>query len=553
MSRKMTISAALMMASLTATSFGATQPAAGDPISGLTPAELEAFNNGKVAFEKSFLPEEGLGPIFNKESCANCHSGPAIGGASSQFVTRFGYMDDKGGFFDPLAGLGGSLQQVSAISPECEELIPDAANVTAQRITPPIFGAGFVEAIEDADIHANVGNQSNGVTGVVRTVVPLEGGDPTPGRFGWKLGVPTMRTFSGDAFLNEMGITNELVPDENAPNGDAALLALCDMVADPEDVTDENNKTFVDKFTDFQRFLAPPPQTPKSGMTGEALFNQVGCNVCHIAEWTTADDPEVEDAIRDKTFRPYSDFLLHDAGSAGDFIGDGPVLPTEIRTTPLWGIALSGQNWHDGSINGDFDARMLEAISRHGAFGAEAKFAHDSFFGAGKKGGGLSPAEQQQVIDFLQSLGRREFDADINNTIDLVDFLDFKACFGAGGVTPDDACAIHDIDQDGDVDLDDFADFVTVYVGDLGDCNNNGTTDLEEILLGAADANNDGLLDDCQCLADLSGDGMVDSQDLNIVLGAFGMSGAGDINGDFQTNSIDLNLILGAFGQACPE
>jgi hypothetical protein len=62
-------------------------------------------------------------------------------------------------------------------------------------------------------------------------------------------------------------------------------------------------------------------------------------------------------------------------------------------------------------------------------------------------------------------------------------------------------------------------------------------------------------VDPCSCPADLNGDGVVNFNDLNAVLSAFGQNGAGlpgDLNGDGVVNFSDLNEILSAFGSACP-
>ena len=82
------------------------QPAMGDPLPGLTPAQLDRFQKGEVEFQHILSAGEGLGPIFNDTGCAQCHSTPRAGGGSDITVTRFGA---KGPPFDPLASLGGSL------------------------------------------------------------------------------------------------------------------------------------------------------------------------------------------------------------------------------------------------------------------------------------------------------------------------------------------------------------------------------------------------------------------------------------------------------------
>ena len=309
----------LLLASVAAPLLGQSpQPKMGAPLDGLTAAQMQAFEDGRVDFSTPLNPAQGLGPIFNQVSCANCHNNP-VGGPGGTTVTRFGYDDGKGGF-DPLSGLGGSLLQQGAINPAAVEVVPAAANVTAQRVTPSVLGAGLIEAIVDADIEANETTPPNSnVSGRVHWVTPLE--DPTgpqrAGRMGWKAQLATVLSFSGDAAQNEMGLTIRLLPTENAPNGNLALLTAYDTVADPEDAPDANGLEFIDRITNFQRYLAAPPQTPRSGMAGEAVFNSVGCAACHVSTWTTSNDPSIEAAIRNKAIKPYT-CLLYTSPSPRD-------------------------------------------------------------------------------------------------------------------------------------------------------------------------------------------------------------------------------------------
>jgi len=413
---------------------------------------LSRFDAGKALFNTGLTAAGGLGPIFNQDSCASCHSNP-IGGSGTIVVTRFGFNDPKAGGFDPLSDLGGSLLQHSTISTPCAETIPVQANVTANRVTPTILGFGLVESVDDADLQAAEFLPPPGISGRAHIVEALEApGVPRVGRFGWKSQVATLLTFSGDASLNEMGLTNRLVTTENAPNGDMGLLAACDTVADPEDGPDGEGFDFIDRVTHFQRFLAPPPQTPRSGMTGEGLFNSIACSACHTPAFTTRDDPALEDALRNKVIRPYSDFLLHDMGLNADFIEQGGAGASEIRTPPLWGLRTRDPLWHDGRVaGGTFDSRMRDAIMLHDALGSEAQASKLAF-------DGLSTTDQGAVVAFLDSLGRVEFDHDGDNDVDLDDHTTFEGCFTGPGVfyTADDPCAISDADRDGDVDSDDF-------------------------------------------------------------------------------------------------
>ena len=478
----------------------APQPKMGQPLAGLTSAQLQAFDDGRNDFGTPLDNAGGLGPIFNQVSCANCHNNP-IGGPGGTKVTRFGYDDGKGGF-DPLTALGGSLLQSGAIDPAAVESVPAAANVTAQRVTPSALGAGLIEAIPDADIVANETNPpSANVSGRVHWVQPLE--DPTgplrAGRMGWKAQVATVLTFSGDAALNEMGLTNRLVPTENAPNGNLALLAQYDTVPDPEDGPDGNGLHFIDRITNFQRYLAAPPQTPKSGMTGETIFNSVGCADCHVSTWTTANDPSLEPAIRNQTIKPYSDFLLHDMGIAADFIADGGAFTSELRTPSLWGVRSRTALWHDGRVvGGTLESRVLGAggiIDLHASLGSESRPSALAFQA-------LSSADQLAVVAFLDSLGRAEFDSNGDNQLDEVDLAAFVETMGGGPITPDDPAAVFDINQDGFVDVLDRDAFALVYEVD---CNNNGVNDLADVVFGGFDDANENLIPDgCEhCQTDL--------------------------------------------------
>ncbi len=525
----------------------------GDPVHGLTQAQLQRFFNGQIDYNHTFTPEEGLGPIFNKASCGNCHTNP-LGGPGSQTVTRFGLAGKDG--FDPLEHLGGSLLQALAISESCMEVVPVEANHVVSRVTNGAMGYGLIEAIADADLLANRDAQPIAQRGVAHMVEAFEDPRSAPlrvGRFGWKAQVATILTFSADAAQNELGLTNRFLPDENAPNGDLALLAACDLVPDPEDGPDAQGSHFIDRVTDFQRYLAEPPQTPRSGMSGEAIFMSVGCGVCHTPAFATSTRRGLESALAGKTIRPYSDFLLHDMGINADFIVQGAGTEQLMKTPPLWGVRKRDPLWHDGRVAaGTFESRMEAAIALHGGFGSQGIPSANAY-------AAMSASDKSKMLAFLDSLGRTEFDADGDDDVDLFDFASFKSCFGGGPYTPDDACAIHDIDQNGLVDITDAASFLIAWGGPRRDCNSNGVTDLIDILNGAPDANNNGIPDSCEptCASDVNGDGNVNVTDLLAVIGTWGGCPAvpspcvGDINGDQQVNVTDLLAVIGAWG-ACP-
>src|SRR6185436_1703908 len=259
----------------------------GDPLLGVSASEMGAFLDGKDEFREVEEAPEGLGPTFNLDGCAACHNRPAVGGGSRIVETRFGRIEND--VFDPLAGQGGSLLQERANDPACAEVVPANANVAALRQTTPLFGAGLVEAIPDAQISARADDEAlldPGVAGRTHLVTSVSDGEVHVGRFGWKAQQALLLDFSGDAYVNEMGITNRLFPQENAPNGDLGLLASCDTVADPEDVTDD-----IDAFTAFMRLLAPPQQRAQSSpriQRGAQAFVSAGCAFCHYTGYVAA-------------------------------------------------------------------------------------------------------------------------------------------------------------------------------------------------------------------------------------------------------------------------
>lgn len=361
----------------------------GDPLPNLAPAELAAFVDGKDDFEQEETVATGLGPIFNNVSCAACHSVPGTGGSSDIVVTRFGR--NVNGHFDPLASQGGSLLQQFAIDPALQEVVPAAANVVAHRQTTPLFGVGLIEAIPDGTILQNASRRKPfGIAGRVSVVQDVATGQTRIGRFGWKAQHAGLLSFSADAYLNEIGITSRFFPVENAPNGNTALLALFDPLGDPEDEVDAaTGKSDIDRAADFMRFLAPPPTLPQSrtARMGEAVFQQLGCAVCHVPSMSTGFSPV--SALSHRPVELFSDLLLHDMGSLGDGIAQGTAGPREMKTAPLWGLRAKPAYLHDGR------AATVDAAIR--AHDGEAREVRNHYLQ-------LSPAPRSQVLDYLNSL-----------------------------------------------------------------------------------------------------------------------------------------------------
>jgi len=329
--------------------------------------------------------EGGLGPIFNEASCIACHRGPAPGGASPRSVTRFGRVTN--GVFDPLAEKGGPLLQDHSINPAIRETVPVGANLVIRRQTQPLFGLGLVEAIADETILALAARTSvDGVKGRAAIVTDPASATQRVGRFGWKSQHATLAGFSADAYTNEMGVTNRLFPNENAPNGNTALLKQADRVLDPEDTA---ARADFELAADFMRLLAAPPQIPltANATAGKALFEKAGCAVCHVPSLTTAVNGI--NALSEKAVPLYSDLLLHDMGRLSDGMPQGAATGREMRTAPLWGLRASAPYLHDGR------ADTVEAAIR--AHEGEAVISRDRFLK-------LSPTERAALLEFLGSI-----------------------------------------------------------------------------------------------------------------------------------------------------
>jgi len=365
----------------------------GGPLPGITAQEFERFRVGLEDFLEVEEAEEGLGPTFNGRSCAECHSIPAVGGGGTILEFRAGRRDAAGNF-DPLPG--GSLFQLFSIPPHnCQERIPAEANVVAPRKSIPLFGAGLVDAIPDQALAALADpddRDGDGVSGRVHWVVDAATGSTRAGRFGWKAQQATLLTFCAEAYLEEMGITNELFPQENAPNGDGELLLRClpiRRVRRIEDIPDPlTGLRGIDNFEAFLRFLAPPPrgEITEAARRGEQVFGAIGCAACHVPTLVTG--ASANPVFDQRPVPLYSDLLLHDIGT-GDGIPQGDALGEEIRTPALWGLRARRGLLHDGSA-----ATPTEAILRHAQEASESRQRYSE----------LPAADAAALLGFLDSL-----------------------------------------------------------------------------------------------------------------------------------------------------
>jgi CxxC motif-containing protein (DUF1111 family) len=274
---------------------------------------------------------------------------------------RGGFRDASGRFH--VVGETTLFQMFSLPDHRCQAVIPVEANVIARRAPIPLFGAGLVEGVPDEALLAledPFDRDRDGISGRAAVVIDKATGQRRVGRFGWKAQIATLLTFSGDAYTNEMGITNDVFPEEPRGGISEARLRECDRLKDPEDAVDpRTGKRAIDNFEVFMKFLAPPPRGPITDevRVGEQVFAAIGCTSCHVPSLSTGANPSA--ALHRKPVPLFSDLLLHELGT-GDGIEQGASQPDEIRTPALWGLRMRRPLLHDGSA-----ATVAEAIGRH--------------------------------------------------------------------------------------------------------------------------------------------------------------------------------------------
>ena len=334
---------------------------------GLT--DQATFTSDTATFEERDSIQDGLGPVYNAQACVECHQSPVTGGASQVTVLRAGHRDAQGNFIE---APGGSLINDRAIHPSLQEYVPSTETIRTFRASLSVLGDGFVEAIDDETLLEIARNQprlsGGAIAGQAIRVPLLEApGQTRVGRFGWKNQHASLLSFSADAYLNEVGITSRLLPEENTSLG--RLVTPFDTVADPEDADND-----IDVFARFMRATKTPAidfasANSPDGRAGAQIFNQIGCAVCHVPAIPTARPGtvinggtfSVPPALGGKIVRPYGDFLLHDVGTGDGIVQNGgSETANKLRTAPLWGLRTRNRYMHDAQ-----SLTLEEAIRRH--------------------------------------------------------------------------------------------------------------------------------------------------------------------------------------------
>jgi CxxC motif-containing protein (DUF1111 family) len=369
------------------------------------------FEDNKFIFSERENIEDGLGPTYNDVGCVECHQSVDVGAFSQAMEFRAGHITN-GAFVD---APGGQLIHARGTDSDVVEHISTAETVKTFRVTTSTIGDGFVEALANQTLIDNVNAQPLAQRGTL-TQVPVTEANNTLriGRFGWKAQQASLLSFAGDAYLNEMGITNpfdgfggrsssaaDAGTHENPASTAEGVINVTfpspfDPVADPEDDGDD-----VLAFADFMAATRAPGRQnpiPAAATRGDSLFNAVGCNVCHTRTLVTATAGTlinggafaVPAALGSKIIHPFSDFALHNIGTGDGIVQNaGQSSANQMRTAPLWGIRARNRLMHEGLNVTIFDAIQLHA--------GQATAARNNF-------NALTAAQRNDLIAFVLSL-----------------------------------------------------------------------------------------------------------------------------------------------------
>ncbi len=408
----------------------------GHAFPGLTASQQAIHDAGDAAFGATFVSapapvNPGLGPLFNSVSCANCHVAdgrgrpPVPGEQPVSTLIRISVPGtDAHGGPAPVPGFGGQLQHRAIFGTTPEALVgtsyqeepgtyadgtpyslrrptitldqpyaplpPDL--LTSTRLAPPVFGLGLLEAVPEADVRAKAdpGDADlDGISGRPNTVWDHLDQRYALGRFGWKAGQPTLLQQSAGAYVEDMGITSFLFPQESS-----AGQPQFDGAGDDPEVSD--SLLYAAAF--YVRTLAVPARRNADDaqvVRGEQLFIGAGCDRCHVPEHRTGVNVAFP-ALSNQRIFPYTDLLLHDMGPGladgrPEYEADG----NEWRTPALWGIGLTQTvNGHQYFLHDGRARDLPEAILWHGG---EAEAAREAFRT-------MTVSERTALLAFLRSL-----------------------------------------------------------------------------------------------------------------------------------------------------
>jgi CxxC motif-containing protein (DUF1111 family) len=368
------------------------------------------FEDNKFIFSERETVDDGLGPTYNDVGCVECHQSIDVGAFGQQMEFRAGHITN-GQFVD---APGGQLVHARGTDSDIVEHITTGETEKAFRIVTQTLGDGFVECLSNTSLQNNVNAQPDAQRGFLTSVPVVEANNALRlGRFGWKSQHASLLSFAGDAYLNEMGITNKFdgfggrsSSDPNAgknenPCTTAEGVVNCtgapfDPIADPED-----DGRDVLAFADFMAATRAPGRQnpiPAAATRGDSLFTSTGCAVCHTRTFQTAAPGtsinggafNVPTALGNKIIHPFSDFALHNIGTGDGIVQNaGQSTANQMRTAPLWGIRARNRFMHEG-----LNITISDSIQLHAE---QATTARNNF-------NALTAAQRNDLIAFVLSL-----------------------------------------------------------------------------------------------------------------------------------------------------
>jgi CxxC motif-containing protein (DUF1111 family) len=352
---------------------------------------------GQAIFEKTWVSppsstqaSDGLGPLYNARSCAQCHVNAGKGNPEDSLVLRiehpeFGrqlqpravpglaaesqievsYQNSQVAFAD---GSTVNLRQPLYALTDLQESIP-----YSPRIAPSLAGIGQLANIPYFDIIGRADPADRNNDGI--------SGRPGAGRFGWKGETDSLAEQVALALSLDIGISSTLFPD---PYADCTPLQQ-DCLRMPHGASQEHDdmELSIEAFYSLVNFVRqiPAPASASADLPGETVFNELGCAACHNGVFGAG------------TQNAYSDLLLHDMG-AGLADAMQNALSQEWRTAPLWGLSAQAQQSEQYYLHDGRARSLIEAIVWHGG---EAEQAKQAFLA-------LPAGERESLITFLQSL-----------------------------------------------------------------------------------------------------------------------------------------------------
>ncbi len=423
------------------TVFDDTREAFAQPLANLEPTALAQFFSGDTVFNTNWVNassivdgRDGLGPLFNAQSCSACHFKDGRGQPPSESETAIGLVvriseaatrDRATPAPHPVYGNQVSVRalpgleaeaQIEIAYTEIEGVYPDGESyriqkpvytyshwshgdpgelLTSPRVAPSVFGLGLIDRIPENEIRDGadpLDRDSDGISGRAHLVWSPSNDAVALGRYGWKANKTSILDQTAAAFQGDIGITSNLFPEENHSERQV------DTALYPSGGQPELHPSDLEDVVFYLNTLAPPAsrfESLSSYESGLELFNATGCVDCHRPTYETRNDPAFP-ALSGQTIHPYTDLLLHDMGPGlADGRPDQQASGSEWRTPPLWGIGLIPKvNGHSRLLHDGRARSIEEAILWHGGEAAQSQARFQA----------LPNAQRDALIEFVSRL-----------------------------------------------------------------------------------------------------------------------------------------------------